>query len=162
MENLTINNCNHFFGLMSDCPIFGKVLSITDGDTLICGIENPIKNELYTKYVKIHVRVVGVDTPELHSKSELEQKAAKIAKNVTSQFFHTYNNLCVITPRSCSSKSMKTCDSFGRIIADVDGPDGTSLKDFLINKKKCAKPYAGPLQKRKWTDEELNEIISLC
>lgn len=93
---------------------FGKVTKVLDGDTFeaLIDLGFGIRQEF-------HVRLDGIDTPELST--EKGQKAKQFVIDLI-------ENKSVIFRDSGPEK-------FGRARARVELPDGTDLTDYLIKKK---------------------------
>lgn len=116
--------------------------SVVDGDTI------DIQARVWPN-ILIHerVRILGVDTPELHGKTTCERLLASKAK----QF--TFDTLSIADK---SGKKIEVHvkpgnderDGFGRILADVY-VDGISLKDTLIANR-VGRSYGGSGAKQPW------------
>jgi len=105
------------------------VTRVIDGDTFECELDLGFK----IKKSKVRVRLLGVNTPELHSKDAEEKKEAYRAKEFTKQ---------EIDKKEVIIKSNKV-DAFGRCLAIVyykQGDDWINLNSLLL-KKRLAKVY---------------------
>jgi endonuclease YncB( thermonuclease family) len=105
---------------------FGKVTKVMDGDTFeaLIDLGFGIKQEF-------HVRLDGIDTPELST--EQGQKAKQFVIDLI-------ENKQVIFRDSGPEK-------FGRARARVELPDGKDLTDYLIKKKIGYEYHGGKKQK---------------
>ena len=107
-----------------------------DGDTVTFNI--PRVHPLIGK--KINIRVFGVDTPEIKSKSKCEKQKAEEAK----KFVH---HLLKKAKRIDLEKVKR--GKYFRIVADIRF-DGKSLTEYLL-KSRLAYPYIGGTKlKRDW------------
>ena len=121
-----------------------KVESVYDGDTIICIF--PYNNKLW----KWHVRLNGLDTPEITLKSgitELEKQAGLCVKNFLTKII---NNKIVTL--HCGH-----FDKYGRLLADILINNNQNINELLINKK-YAHTYHGQT-KTTWFENELHFII---
>ncbi len=107
-----------------------------DGDTITVNIAGypPIIGK------KISIRVNGIDTPELRTKSPKEKQLARTAKRLVKSLLKN--------AKSIELKNIKRGKYF-RIVADVYY-DGKSLADILI-KNKLAVIYDGGTKTKDWS-----------
>lgn len=105
---------------------YGIVVKVVDGDTI------HVASPLGTSWYKFSVRVLGVDTPEIHSKDQKERDAAYLAKKFVVEH--------------CLHKRVTFCEhvreKYGRVCAKVILPDGRDLAKVLI-KENLGNPYSG-------------------
>ena len=106
-------------------PVLGRVYSVYDGDTIsVLGYQGE------TAY-RFSVRVLGVDTPEMRGKTDLEKKLAAKAKAFVEQ--------------RCLDKIVElknhVKEKYGRVCAEV-WIDGSNLASELITAG-LGKPYDG-------------------
>ena len=109
-------------------PIPAHVTKIIDGDTVAI--------EAYIwpgQWVAVHVRIRGIDTPEIHSHCDGEHRLALAAKEFVatklSQGQATLTNINI--------------DKYGgRVVANVTTPDGENLASLLLEKG-LARAYDG-------------------
>ena len=108
-----------------------------DGDTITVNIPDypPIIGK------KISIRVNGIDTPELRTKSPKEKQLARTAKRLVHSLLKNAESL--------ELKNIKRGKYF-RIVADVYY-DGKKLADILI-KNKLAVPYDGGTKTKNWSE----------
>lgn len=97
-----------------------KIIRVVDGDTVHAEVDLGFKASL-----KIEIRLFGVDTPELHSKSSRTRKKANQAFSRTKELLKDPN----ITMQSF--KPYKT-DKYGRWVALIVNSDGVNLTDTLL------------------------------
>ena len=70
-----IVNCNDFHELsLENMSMFGKVLSIYDGDTLTIGIY------VWNQFLKTKIRMYGYDSPEMKPKLNIPNRDSEIQK----------------------------------------------------------------------------------
>ena len=115
-----------------------KVISVYDGDTLKCTIQD------YPDIVgkKIGVRIYGIDTPEIRGKSKEEKELAIKARDFVKDRFKNAKKI--------ELRNMRRGKYF-RILADVY-VDGVSIGGLLI-KEGLARPYFGGT-KEAWSVRE--------
>lgn len=96
---------NYFFYKMYEYKII-SINKIVDGDT----IDVTIDLGFYT-YIRHKVRIVNINSPELHSSSEADRERARKAKEFAEQWFanHKPPSLYVMT---------KGWDKYGRMLGD--------------------------------------------
>lgn len=110
-----------------------RAVAVVDGDTIDLDISLGLDIHHHTR-----VRLLGVDTPELHSPDPQQREAAQAAKAfVVSQVMD--NPLTVRTVKDRREK-------FGRYLAEVfSGGDTVSVNEQLLNRG-YAVPYSGGLR----------------
>jgi len=106
----------------------GYVIKVYDGDTITIASKLPYKQSALYRF---HVRLNGIDCPELKSKNQEEKFIAKIAQNeLENLILHKHVQLKNIS-----------VEKYGRILADV------YLDDLQLNKhmldKRLAVAYGG-------------------
>jgi endonuclease YncB( thermonuclease family) len=108
-------------------PVVADVLSVYDGDTLtVLAYPWPGIN------THVSVRLLGVDTPEIRGKCDLERTLAQQAREVALAALGTRVTLTNIRHDKYA----------GRVLADITLADGRSLADVLIASG-LARPYDG-------------------
>ena len=112
---------------------FGKVIKVYDGDTITIANYLPIENSpLY----RFSVRLSGIDTPEIKTKSKAEKELAIAAKNALSDLLLGK----IVELRNVSN------EKYGRILCDV------YLGDLHVNawmiEHKYAVAYNGGTKER--------------
>lgn len=99
-------------------PYKGEVLEAVDGDTLAVRVRIWLGQD-----VTIKVRLVGLDTPELHARCEAERTAAEAARTA----------LASLTAHGPVTLTNIRNDKFGgRVLADVQNAAGLDLASNLI------------------------------
>ncbi|MBV5335960.1 thermonuclease family protein [bacterium] len=110
-------------------PITVEVLSVHDGDTFTA-----LAHMWPEQYVKTHVRVAGVDTPETRGRCPQERELALEAKTVAENF--------LIQGAPISIRNVRLDKYGGRVDADVFDAQGRSLAATLVAAK-LARAYDG-------------------
>ena len=134
---------------------YGRVVQIHDGDTMT--IILPFANNFY----KFSVRLAGIDTCEVSSKTELNKTLANMAKKRLVNLVTTtsdidikkylLDNIALVYVRCLEF------DKFGRVLVIVSKDKGSeSFSDILI-KEKLAYAYDG---KKKLSEEQQIDILS--
>lgn len=114
-----------------------KVDRVIDGDTFVINTqhESPMIQEL-----GLHIRVKGLDTPEIKGKCEKEKELAKTAKEFVADLLE--ENYVILSDIEW--------DKFkGRIVADVFMADHQNLTNILISKK-LGVSYFGEKKTKDW------------
>ena len=107
--------------------------SVYDGDTIrLCWTTN-------NHNVRSLCRINGIDTPEIRGSSSFEKELAfkakgKLDKAVTGKWVK------IINPG---------VEKYGRILADIQTDDISSIKDYMLSDPSLAKPYFGG-KKESW------------
>ncbi|HYD99503.1 MAG TPA: thermonuclease family protein [Alphaproteobacteria bacterium] len=101
-------------------PYPAEVLSVVDGDTL------KVRVAIWLgQTVETHVRLDGLDTPELRGKCETERDAAKAAREALG---------ALIGPGPVLLADVRADKYGGRVIARVTAADGHDIAALLIAK----------------------------
>jgi len=107
----------------------GKVIKVYDGDTITIASKMPYDNSpLY----RFHVRLNGIDTPEIKGKTPDEKSVAKLAKDFVSS---------LVFQKKVSLENIQN-DKYGRILADVY-LEGAHINTLLINERLAVKYDGG-------------------
>ena len=118
------------------------VIKDYDGDTLTVGFRHGSSN----RTVRSSVRIRGIDTPELRSKSEEEKKMASVARsrleNATMRKVVT-----LISPES---------DKYGRLLCDLSTDDITSISQYMLQAKDICREYDGG-KREPWITERTQD-----
>ena len=109
------------------------VLGAYDGDTIYSRLE-----AAPGKLSKVSIRIIGIDTPEIRGKCQLEKDRALEAKQVLLNIIST--NEAVIV------KDAKWDKYGGRVLGRVFLEDGTDVRLAMINSG-LARPYSGGFRK---------------
>ena len=113
---------------MKDFTVAAKVVKVYDGDTCTC-IFDTYGLGLY----KHSVRLVGIDTPEIHGKSPAEKEAACKARD-----FVRGKILGQVVNLEC-----KGSDKYGRVLGIITGPSGEVINDLLVSNGMALKYNGG-------------------
>jgi len=99
-------------------PYQGEVIEAVDGDTLAVRVRIWLGQD-----VTIRVRLMGLDTPELHARCEAERTAAEAARTA----------LASLTAHGPVTLTNIRNDKYGgRVLADVQNAAGQDLASNLI------------------------------
>ena len=123
--------------------IEAKVVSVYDGDTvkIVFMISKRVP-------MKLSLRLLGLDAPEMNSKNSLEHDAAMIVKNIVSD----------LVLNQIVSVRFQQWDKYGgRILGTLFLKSGESVNNYLLNQD-LAHYYDGK-KKPSWTNKELKQII---
>lgn len=119
-QNL-INNLTHYIPKITQ----GKVIKVYDGDTFT------VMAFLHDNYYKFHIRLSGIDCPEIKTQNQTEHKYATHVRNQLHQLIH--------------NKTIKLnytkLDKYGRILANAY-LDNLHINQWLLDNK-FAVPYDG-------------------
>jgi len=113
---------------MIEGPIKGEVLKVIDGDTLSVKI-----NVWLNQQIEVNLRVVGIDTPELRGKCDLEKEKAQEARSEI---------IKLIKNNNISLYNIHHDKYAGRVLANVKTATGIDLAEYMISKG-LARPYKG-------------------
>ncbi len=117
-----------------DKPIITKVDRVYDGDTFMITMDG-----LPSQLAQISVRIMGIDSPEMHGKCWAEKEWAVSARD----YLNTIIAGKFVTLTSCS------WDKYGsRIDCDV-WVDGYNVGDNMLQHK-MAVPYNGKKRSKNW------------
>lgn len=111
------------FLMSSNCFAFEDIKNIEyvrnyDGDTITVNI--PTYPDIIGK--NISVRIIGIDSPEIHGKCELEKEQAIYLREFVKKQLSNAKNIKITNPKR---------DKYFRILGDIVY-DGKSLKDELL------------------------------
>lgn len=109
-------------------PVSGKVLDVLDGDTLSVSLHVWIGQELQT-----HVRIAGIDTPELRGACKEERALAAAARQEVAR---------LLQDGAVTLSDIRLEKYAGRVLARAATADGVMIADHLIEKG-YARPYSG-------------------
>jgi len=104
-----------------------SIKRIIDGDTL----EVDIDLGFSIKLVNQHLRLAGIDTPEIHSSDSVEKHYGNLARETLTQWVADKNALLLVGGGAR--------DKFGRLLGDLKHTDGTKATDFLLSKHMAVK-----------------------
>lgn len=117
-----------------------KYIETIDGDTVIFDLHD------VPKYFgeNAHIRIKGIDAPELHSNNSCEKKAALKAKEKVSQ---------ILIAAKIINLTEIGKEKYGRILANIIADD-TNIGEILL-KEKLAIRYQGKTKKKlNWCKKE--------
>jgi len=142
--------------LFDDLGAFAIVYKVYDGDTLTCLWPCGMQPGRPASYVRIKVRLNGIDTPELKSSNPAEKARAQMARDVLSEWCQSSGNIVWLqtAPTKATAKAKLACagrDMYGRVLGTlypskpvVGEPYPQSAQEFLLqHKDHLAKPYDG-------------------
>ena len=118
----------------------GKVIKVYDGDTITIASKLPYKS---SQMYRFSVRLRGIDSPEIKSKSLAEKDLAMNSKMALSN---------LILEKNVDLKNIST-EKYGRILADVY-IDNVNINTWMLENK-LALPYDGGKKTRppEWDNE---------
>lgn len=102
-----------------------------DGDTLACDVPIGLRG---ITLVNEMVRLVGIDTPELHARDVADRERAQAARLALAQLVAQGDVWLVVDPRDAT-------DKYGRLLATVWVGD-TNVNALMVQRG-LAKPYDG-------------------
>lgn len=106
------------------------VIKVYDGDTLTVGFLHGSSR----KPVRESVRIRGIDTPELRTKSEEEKRLALLAKS----------RLEEVTLREVVTVVSPESDKYGRILCDLKTERGIeSISEYMLQAREVCRDYDG-------------------
>lgn len=116
---------------------------VIDGDSLRLTLDLGMRVSMETD-----VRLLGVDTPELHGSTALEREAAQLVRR------WIWDRLEKDPIALVESHEM---DKYGRLLADIKLESSRYLNSMLLDRG-FARPYGGE-KKEPWTEAQLQAII---
>lgn len=126
-----------------------KVTNVYDGDTCTVLVN------LGTYFLKMKLRILGVDAPEVKVRGSDGSKLDELQERAGA---HVRDVLTKIIDQQVVEVIFRKWDKFtGRILAELFLPSGESLKDWLLSKG-YAKEYDGK-KKTPWTQVQLRKIL---
>ena len=134
VEDANWKNTIEFVPLVTE----GKVIKVYDCDTITIATKFPYLttlNESNMMY-RFHIRLLGIDTPEMKTKNEDEKSIAHLAKKSLSELILNKNVILKNT----------SLDKYGRILANVYTENGIELSNWAIEKR-FAVSYDGGTKK---------------
>ena len=109
-------------------PVEARVLDVLDGDTFLA--EAHVWPD---QFVRVNVRIRGIDTPEMKARCDVERVAALRARDVLAQ---------LLEPGTVTISNIGSAKYYGRVLADVTNSDGQLVAEILLEEK-LARPYHG-------------------
>ena len=143
MENANWKNTIEFTPIVKG----GRVIKITDGDTICIATKIPYLETLNESKIvyRFHIRLLGIDTPEMKSKNPEEKKLAYMARDFLQD---------MILNKNVILENMST-DKYGRILANVITEEGQDISNIMLDKR-FAVTYDGGKKK---SPENWNEYF---
>lgn len=132
LEELEYRDFEKFVGLNDGDKAL--VIKVYDGDTLTVGWTHSNRN------VRSSLRICGIDTPELRSKSEEETQMALAARS----------RLEEATMRKVVTLISPGLDKYGRLLCDISTEDITSISQYMLQAKDICREYDGG-KRQPWT-----------
>ena len=130
----------------------GKVIKVYDCDTITIATKFPYLTTLNESNImyRFHVRLLGIDTPEMKTKNEDEKAIAQLAQKTLSDLILNKN----VTLKNTS------LDKYGRILANVYTESGVELSSWAITSR-FAVSYDGGTKKlpKSWGEYYKNGTI---
>ena len=130
----------------------GKVIKVYDCDTITIATKFPYLTTLNESNImyRFHVRLLGIDTPEMKTKNEDEKSIAQLAQKTLSDLILNKN----VTLKNTS------LDKYGRILANVYTENGVELSSWAITYR-FAVSYDGGTKKspKSWSEYYKNGTI---
>jgi len=112
-----------------------RINRVVDGDTVDVDIELGFGIVLTDE----RVRIMGIDTPELRTRNELEKVFGLAAKARLKELLG--KTAILKTQIDKSGEDLK--GKFGRILGDFVAPDGRMVTDILIEEGHCVAYFGG-------------------
>ena len=141
LEDATWGNTIEFVPLVTE----GKVIKVYDCDTITIATRFPYLKSLDESNItyRFHIRLLGIDTPEMKTKNEDDKTIAYLAQKTLSELI--LNKTVRLTNISL--------DKYGRILANVFTEDETELSKWAIENR-FAVPYDGGTKKspKSWSE----------
>ena len=107
----------------------GRVIKVYDGDTITIAAKMPFrKSPIY----RFHIRLAGIDTPEIRTKSQTEKKIAILARDFLANKIH----------KEWVYLENLQLEKYGRVLADV-WFKGVCLNQLMVDKRFAVKYDGG-------------------
>jgi len=119
-------------------PVFGDVLDVLDGDTIAVRMKVWIGQEVET-----HVRLAGIDAPELRGKCASERARAAAAKRALAD---------LLADGKVTLYNIRLEKYAGRVLAQATNTEGDVLAQKMMDNGH-ARPYQGA-KRQGWCDEK--------
>jgi endonuclease YncB( thermonuclease family) len=141
LEDATWENTIEFVPVVTS----GKVIKVYDCDTITIATNFPYLKSLHESNImyRFHVRLLGIDTPEMKTKNEDEKSIAHLAQKSLSDLILNKN----------VSLTNISLDKYGRILANVYTENGIELSNWAMSHR-FAVSYDGGTKKspKSWTE----------
>lgn len=138
-ELMTKTKDNTHYMTFKDQTFQAKIVYVYDGDTV------HVVFKVFGTYYRWNCRIIGVDTPELHTKNEKEKAKGTMVRDEVKKYF-----LHKIVTIHCQQ-----FDKYGRLLIDIDMPIDVpnKNKDKLYSNWLISNDYAYAYDggtKKKW------------
>lgn len=112
----------------------GKVIKVYDCDTITIACKIPYSETIAESNIvyRFHIRLLGIDSPEIKSRDANDKTIAILARDRLSM---------MILHKNVTLKN-KSIDKYGRILANVVTEDGIDLSSWAL-RERYAVPYNG-------------------
>jgi endonuclease YncB( thermonuclease family) len=141
LEDATWENTIEFVPVVTS----GKVIKVYDCDTITIATNFPYLKSFHESNImyRFHVRLLGIDTPEMKTKNEDEKSIAHLAQKSLSDLILNKN----------VSLTNISLDKYGRILANVYTENGIELSNWAMSHR-FAVSYDGGTKKspKSWTE----------
>ena len=123
LEDADWKNTIEFVPLVTE----GKVIKVYDCDTITIATKVPYLATLDESNImyRFHIRLLGIDTPEMKTKNEDEKSIAHLAQKTLSE---------LILNKTVTLKNT-SIDKYGRILANVYMENGIELSKWAIENR---------------------------
>jgi endonuclease YncB( thermonuclease family) len=119
-------------------PVLGDVMEVLDGDTIAVRLKVWIGQSVET-----HVRLAGIDTPELRGKCAAEREKAKAAQQTLA---------ALLTDGKVTLYNIRLEKYAGRVLAQATNTKGDVLTEKMLDSG-YARPYQGA-KRQSWCAEK--------
>jgi endonuclease YncB( thermonuclease family) len=109
-------------------PVAAIVLNIIDGDTFLADAQ-----VWPGQFVRVNVRIRGIDAPEMKSRCASEHDAALRARDALAE---------LIGDGAVSISNIGGAKYYGRVLADVDTQQGVAVAREMLGRS-LVRPYEG-------------------
>ena len=117
-------------------PVEARVLSVLDGDTFVA------EAQVWPgQFVRVNVRIRGVDAPEMRSRCATERYAATRARELLSE---------LLDEEIVAISNIGGAKYYGRVLADVVTAQGEVVSQVLLERG-VVRPYRGG-KRRSWCE----------
>lgn len=113
-------------------PVAAVVLNVIDGDTFLADAQ-----VWPGQFVRVNVRIRGIDAPEMKSRCASEHHAALRARNALAE---------LIGDGAVSISNIGGAKYYGRVLADVRTQEGVLIARAMLGRS-LVRPYAGGRRK---------------
>lgn len=149
LEDANWKNTVEFVPMVTE----GKVIKVYDCDTITIATKFPYLSTLKESNTiyRFHVRLLGIDTPEMKTKNADEKSIAHLAQKTLSE---------LILNKKVTLKNT-SLDKYGRVLANVYMENGIELSKWAIENR-FAVSYDGGTKKSPVSWTEYNKTGALA